>query len=491
MANQVAARLAGDDYQHLLGWLQLLELRMPDSQVHSVAVEDPDAAHVDDVTTLYESGVDRPDEFLQVKYHVDQRGQYSTALFLEKKTEGGRSLLQKFFVTWKLLTKNSLRRVELRLISNWAWDATDGLTGCIQGKDNALSDEFFAASAKTKVGQVRERWREHLAVEPDEFKAFAQTLRFRLGFDCFDEVAKRVSERMMFLKLKSDESALLVAVGVVRDLIKAGSCRSTLSDLEALLARYDLFLPPSAEPATVVYLTTVKAQQFEVAPDFHLDWREYFDGDATKKGHNVLDPSSWNAAMLPELQRLEAALNARRAPRLIKARGLARLSAWFALGHTFSDVARYTIEVDQQEKLWRTDAAPSDLEAVESGREDVAGGDVSAVAVGISVTGVLDGDVRTSLNESHQASKILFLRPNRELGRTVFTSAGDVVGFTRTAKERIRAFVKEHRATRLLLFYFGPLSGACFLGHQLNAVAREVQIMEDQQPGYAPSYVLT
>jgi hypothetical protein len=44
---------------------------------------------------------------------------------------------------------------------------------------------------------------------------------------------------------------------------------------------------------------------------------------------------------------------------------------------------------------------------------------------------------------------------------------------------------------RLLLFYFGPLSGACFLGHQLNAVARQIQIMEDQDPGYAPAFLLT
>ena len=78
MANQVAARLAGDDYQHLLAWLQILEMQMPGSQVRAVIVEDPDAAHVDDITTLYEKEADHPDEFLQVKYHVDHREQYTT-----------------------------------------------------------------------------------------------------------------------------------------------------------------------------------------------------------------------------------------------------------------------------------------------------------------------------------------------------------------------------------------------------------------------------
>jgi hypothetical protein len=54
----------------------------------------------------------------------------------------------------------------------------------------------------------------------------------------------------------------------------------------------------------------------------------------------------------------------------------------------------------------------------------------------------------------------------------------------------MREFVKRRNAMRLLLYYFGPLSGACFIGHQLNAVCRQIQIMEDQQPGYAPAFLL-
>jgi SMODS-associated and fused to various effectors sensor domain len=70
-------------------------------------------------------------------------------------------------------------------------------------------------------------------------------------------------------------------------------------------------------------------------------------------------------------------------------------------------------------------------------------------------------------------------------------AAGDVTAFARGAKERMQRFVRERGARRLLLFYFGPLSGACFLGHQLNAVARQIQIMEDQDPDYAPAFLLT
>jgi hypothetical protein len=39
MANQVAARLAGDDYQHLLAWGHLVELLLPGSRLRKVTVE--------------------------------------------------------------------------------------------------------------------------------------------------------------------------------------------------------------------------------------------------------------------------------------------------------------------------------------------------------------------------------------------------------------------------------------------------------------------
>jgi hypothetical protein len=489
MANQVAARLAGDDYQHLLAWERVLRLLIPSHRVEIVTVEDPDAGAVDDVTSRHEAGAAEADEFLQVKYHVDHREEYSTAVMFAKKTEAGTSLLQKFHRSWRVLSGKG-HAVELRLISNWTWDADDAIKRCISGQNNALTEEFFSSSAASAIGKAREEWRAHLQLDAAEFEAFARTLRFRLGFDCSDELEARVTERMEFLGLKHDVAALLVGVGIIRTLVKAGSAVVDKTKLRELLDTYDLHAAPE-EAATTIYLSTVKQQQFELPPEFLLDWRAYFEGFETKRGHRVLDPASWNNQMLPELAQLEADLNARGAPRLIRARGLARLSAWFAFGHTFSEVARFIIEVDQQGKLWRTDAKPSELQVIEEARETIPNRDAAAVAVGISVTGQLGDDVRAHVRTSTTAHELLLLRPDRDLGPGCFQSAADVTAFARSAKARIRAFVKEHGATRAILFYFGPLSGACFLGHQLNAVAREIQIMEDQQPGYAPAFMLT
>lgn len=496
MANQIAARLSGDDYQHLYAWFHSLELKMPSQKVRVVRIEDPDAASVDDVTVVREVGAVAPDAFHQVKYHVDQRGQYSTAALTARKPRST-SLLEKFWKTWRTLRGHAPgRSIELYLVSNWAWDSADKLRECIGGPHNGFTEDLFRASPRSRIGQLREKWRQHLSAADEEFAAFARSLRFKLGFDCADELKVRVAERMENLRLKHDEPALLVAAGIVREWIKAKRRDLTLDVLEDLVDQYDLRLPPDSERWVTVHLVTIKEQKFELPPDHLLDWRGHFVDLPGKKGHQLKDPADWNGRLLPELHCLEQVVNEETDCRLVRVRGLARLTAWFALGHVFSQVARYTLEVDQQGQLWRTDATPNPdlgVEVVAGSERDgeVWEGDGDTVAVGVSVTGPLEADVREYLESAGvRVSAVLFLRPNRELRRDCLRSAGDVVALADGVKIRVREFVKRWRAKRTLLFYFGPLSGACFIGHQLNAVCHEIQIMEDQQPGYAPSFCL-
>lgn len=207
-----------------------------------------------------------------------------------------------------------------------------------------------------------------------------------------------------------------------------------------------------------------------------------------------MDPADWNGKMLPELHALEGRINTETKKRLVRVRGLARLSPWFAFGHTFSEVARYTIEVDQGENLWQTDAPPSaDFTLTHNGPTgEPLDSDGDAVAVGISISGLLEDDVRRSLrHRKEKVRAVLFIRADRPLDRHCIHNAGDAVAMADRVKEAVRTFVKHHGARRALLHYVGPLSGACFIGHRLNAVCREIQIMEWSDPMYVPSFTLT
>jgi hypothetical protein len=497
MANQVAARLYGDDYQHLYAWQFALELLMPGKQVRQVTVEDALAGSVDDVTVRYEDDSSLPDRFYQVKYHVDQRDMYSTEGLVTARP-GHASLLEKFWRTWgELLQQTPQRSVELYLVSNWTWDSTDKLKSCFDGHDGRITDDFLNSTSKSEVGKLRTLWQNKLGADEEQFCAFIRSLRFNLGFDCGAELEQRIAERMESLGLRSNTTALKVAVAIVRDWVKTGKQGLTREDLRVLLRENDLYRPVDEERRVTIYLTTIKSQKFDIAPDYICDWRDYFVGDATKKGHQLKDPSDWNNRLLPELEQLEARVNEETDCRLVRVRGLARLSAWFAFGFTFSEVARYTIEVDQLGNHWRTDTKRSkDFQITitsngGSARGEVLDGEGSTVAVGISVTGSLDEDVRAHLAErTKKVAALLLVRPQRDLGRECLRSGSDVVALADGVKALIRQFVKNWKATELLLFYFGPLSGACFLGHRLNAVCQQIQVMEDQQPGYAPSFHL-
>lgn len=485
MANQVAARLAGDDYQHLYAWWHALGLYVPHLGLAEVWIEDERAGSFDDVTLHYAPESGRASHFIQVKYHVDQRRAYSTAVLIER--AGGSSLLQKFWRTWRKLRATGTDP-QLTLFSNWGWDSADALSSCISGEDGSLTPEFLTASSRTEIGKLRDQWIAECGAVLDDFATFVRSLRLQLGStNVADEVSERAAERMYHLGLRYDETALKLACSTVRDWIKRGVRRLTRQDLDTVITELGL-RTASPERAVTVYMETIKKRRFDLIPDYLLDWRHYFSGSDYERGHAALDPSVWNDRMLPELRALEEHVNQERSPRLIRARGFSRLSAWLAFGKVFSRVAGYEIEVQQGAALWRTDAAPSGDFKLISTRIPSPGRSAAPLAVGLSVTGSLGADVQHYLDSIGFGGAVLLLEPGCGPSREVFRNAGDAVAFAAEAKRAIRQSVDDTGATKVMLFYFGPLSGACFLGHDLNAVGAQVTVMEDQSPGYAAAF---
>jgi len=364
MANQVIPRLTGDDYQHLYSWYHVLSLLRPQDCVKRARVEDADAGSIDDVTIFHEVGtanrVDVYEFFFQVKYHENKQHSYSTDALLENEGKS-RSLLQKFWDTWKRLrADNPGRRIELYLVSNWSWHPeADKIGHCISGQDDRLTTTFFNSGPKNDIGKERERWRMHLGADGDDFTAFAKALHFRLGEGSWRQLKELVAQRMEHLRLKHDENALAISAAIVRDWIRTKQGDITIDTLEKVLKERDLHAPDSSEPCATVHLNTIKERMFDLRPDFVLDWRPYFVGTPDNKGHQLQDPRNWNAALLPELRSVAHQIGSTTSCRLIRARGLARLSAWFAFGFVFSEVSGFSIEVQQQDAYWRTDVEPS------------------------------------------------------------------------------------------------------------------------------------
>ena len=177
----------------------------------------------------------------------------------------------------------------------------------MEGQGNALKDEFFTATGKKKAARLRKKLATHVETTVPRFDEFARTLRFHFGYACWQVMAERAAERMEHHGLKSDENALLIAVGIVRTWAIAGRQEVTKADLKGIITKHDLWLPEAARPSVNVYLSTIKAQQFDVDPDYLLDWRDLFLGSPALRGHETIDPADWNGKMMPELQGLGSA----------------------------------------------------------------------------------------------------------------------------------------------------------------------------------------
>jgi len=183
---QVGARTEGDVYQGLFFWREAASLLIPESLVIRVDLEHDEAAGVDDVAVFYDGhginagGWQCMADYYQLKYHVDRRMSYSSDAMINPAFINAKSsLLQRFYQAYKNLSALT-ESFRLHLVSNWRWKDDDVLARMLREFDGALPQSFFSKGPKSKLGEVREQWREHLGVEADDFAAFAKTLRFQL-----------------------------------------------------------------------------------------------------------------------------------------------------------------------------------------------------------------------------------------------------------------------------------------------------------------------
>jgi hypothetical protein len=484
----VAASRQGHDYQDLYGWWRALDLLRPLRRIARVSIEDPSAGSFDDVTIRIVEGASRPNEFVQVKFHVNEAGAYSTDALMAK-GDKGRSLLEKAWKTWQTLIAE-LPNLELVLVSTYSWDHADPVAPHIRKRNATLDAAFIEGAVVGKVLAARTAWKEHLG-DPDEaeFQEFLGTLRFRLGFDATTDLMLRTGDVMEAVGLKGDEESVLRGARQIHDWINEGRSDVTADEMQEAIERLDLRQPgASPEPGISFHVYTIVKEPPETAADWELDWRDHFEGGSLERGHQILEERLWNEVMLPELASIRADIQGATATRLLRVAGKARLSVWFAVGWAFQRQAGWILEIDQNGSWWRNDTpAADDIDLVTA--EEDRGGDPDTIAVGLSITGDLAGDVRKHLAATGEpAGKLLLVQLSTEVGLVVRGPA-DAVRLAERLREAIKV-AAGGTPKRLLLFYFGPLAGAAFIGARLNAVAREIQIFEDQVGSYAPSFSL-
>lgn len=483
MANQPGALLQGLRYQHLYSWFEILTLLDADSPYEHAFVEHPDAGAADDVTLHARPGAVQPSRFIQVKYHVDHRAQY-TADALIAVGNGLRSLLQKLFESWRMLRKEG--PVEVWLVSNWT-AAPGDLGRYLHG--HRFKDELFG-DARPAL-RIRDRWRGALATSDEELQAFCRDLRLRLGFGETSELEQRVEERMARRGPRTDPDALALAVDQVARWIESGgeSKRITRSSLLSDIDRLHLRAVDPGTPAVSLWVHGWAWQNYGSPPTRELDWTRWFK----LPKRTIPSRRTWNQELRPALEAVRAEFSARPDGRYVDVRGRLPLTVALLIGRVFARAAGFTLRFEQNPDsgvFWRSDAVPSEARfVVPPGQERGTAGPELLVALSVTGDGWLDvGTLYKARRDRYSA--VICAQPSAGVGAESVSSDADAVALAESAKDLIRRARSRYEARRVHLIVFAPAGFALFLGQRQNALGTIVTYERGGPAGYRESVTL-
>lgn len=487
MGEQSASRLEGDRYQYLYGWYELLRLLAESSPFECGYLEHPDAGAADDVTLHAREGSGVASRYVQVKWHVDHRSQYSLDAVSEAPGGRGRSLLHKLFASWRKLRERG--PAEVWLVSNWT--AEESLGRYLRGRDCALTQEFFTESRPGSFKEGGSRWAERCGATAEELRAFFGDLRLRLGFSSIRELEGMVDERMENFELRQGANPRAIVLDGLREWVEVSgeAKRVTRESLREFLRTRELLAPKNGGPAVSLWVHAWVRRRWEQPPTEELDWTPHFDRETRR----LPDETVWREKLIPELRAAKQRLADRPEGALVDFRGKVPLSVALAVGFYFSEAAGFRFRSEQVTRgenfLWRSDVGAS------AGRLKVIEREGASDAKVLLVMFQLTQDARVDLERFEAAHPgayraVLVLEPEGGPGDGAVTSAGDAVAFAVQARELIRRARSRYRASSTHLLLYAPSTCCLFLGQRLNAVGPVVVHERTVDERYSPVFTL-
>ena len=189
------------------------------ARIASVTVEDPDGGAFDDVVVRRRFG---PDLYIQAK-----SSNYGSAVIdgdwlLEAGSPASRSYLQRFYSMFKDL-KETPDQFVLELWTNRGFDSENPLLGKLRDlkHDRITTRQMLEAGRRSMVGRERDRWAQHLGIGPEELADFLAVVRWKQSGSELD-IRQQAQDCMARAGLRSDEPAVMLGLGLVRNRVADG-----------------------------------------------------------------------------------------------------------------------------------------------------------------------------------------------------------------------------------------------------------------------------
>jgi len=247
-------------------------------------------------------------------------------------------------------------------------------------------------------------------------------------------------------------------------------------------------LPLFAElPAALLVVQAIDYHLDAPRADASVNWVDLFEGDSAKTRRQLKNTSLWNERLYPELANACRQIEATGKKRIL-VRGHGRLSAAFVTGQFLPDTRGFQLEWEQHGTPWRSVTKPAAVEIPQAKVEPYAWGDDLAVGINV-IHDRFDEDVRKYLTDSQLPIRGFLPLRSPVIGNKSMPDDAYALGFVQWVLRSIVAEVRAHKTPKIHLFMAAPLPVALFLGHLSNLLPA-VQLYEDQNPGYAPTFVV-
>jgi hypothetical protein len=470
------ARIAGDDLQHLVAWIEVLRALLPRSDVTAIAVEARDAGNVDDVVVSHAATVD---EYMQVKFAVDAKKLINLDLLTGTDDKSKTSLIQKFHQSWKKL--NGEDPPAMQLVTNRSPDPADPLCSLLTGRDSKLTYALERETAKTNA--ARDELVAHLGMPADDLVDMLEHLTFRCG-ESYSTLLRHAADLMNGLGMSFQIDDVQRGIDLVRTWVAEGYRHLTIEEIAEQVEDLGLRLE---DPMPVLLVQAILDDANPDEADVALNWVEHYIGDEPGVRRELVDNSLYQTTFQPQLiEAAEAILQSE--PSKVFVKGAMRLETWFAAGAALPKVRRVELSCRQYDEIWSTNDPRQDagveIEAVaEPGRG-------SELAVVVSVSDDASAEVVGYLSETEAPiGQIVEVRIAAGVGDDSVGGGGHAVTAAEGIRNAVRKLVAETKAERVHLFLATPGSLALFLGHRWNRIAPTTVYADlGAGQGYAPAF---
>lgn len=300
MANAVAVRSYGDQYQALVFWKYALDMLKKDSDIENIGYEYDEIKSFDDVVIFYKRDQKFRDTtinraYIQVKFHMKQNNEFTMDNLLDPSFIDAKSVsfLQKVVNAYRK-DKEQYSKSVYMIYSTWTIQHTDILNELISNVDNTfdLHKITEGKTARSRMYNLRKKLCTKLSVNEEELMEVLRQLKIKAGQPGFEDLKENINKQLTFCGLKSWHNSKNTFPYC--DLIHSLNCRDInlvgREELSTFLKNEELFETKQTED-------TVAIKSFVKQTEWLVDWtKNICDLMGIVDKRNLKEGYSWEDA---------------------------------------------------------------------------------------------------------------------------------------------------------------------------------------------------